>query len=114
MVKIHSPPPNWLAIFAKFLCINQKKIRKNKLEEVKNIKPQRHFLKKIAKFCWRFDTEPVLLFFIVQGSLSEKLVLYSTCSPPEERNHCQCISTKHKTPTIQDMYEETEKEEEED
>lgn len=30
------------------------------------------------------DTEPVLLFLIVHGSLSEKLVLHSTSPPAQE------------------------------
>jgi hypothetical protein len=36
-------------------------------------------------------TAPVLLFLIVHGSLSEKLVLYSTSPPDERKSHVKSI-----------------------
>lgn len=83
VVQIHSSSSGLFPIFAKFFCASklQKKVNKNGIES----RPKKHQTSR--KFLWGLKMVggpvPVLLFFIVQGSLSEKLVLYST-SPPKQ------------------------------
>jgi hypothetical protein len=81
MVEIHSTSTELLWILAKFLCFRARKNNLNPIET--HIHPKKSLNSD--------GTAPVLLFLIVHGSLSEKLVLYSTSPPDERKSHVKSI-----------------------